>query len=118
MNGALPVTAGTVRQVMVGQVRTDIGAESYGGRARTDSDGRGGVDANVTQRLADAGSNADSPGRTGRSAGDGRAALAEGVGRGGSLVERGYVHARFGGVPVLVGPELAAQLRSRRQEQP
>jgi len=38
--------------------------------------------------------------------------------RGASLVERGYVHARFGGVPVLVGPELAAQLRADRQKQP
>jgi hypothetical protein len=41
-----------------------------------------------------------------------------GVARGTSLAERGYVHARFGGVPVLVGPELAAQLRAVRQEQP
>lgn len=40
-----------------------------------------------------------------------------GVVRGASLVERGYVHARFGGVPVLVGPELAAQLRADRQKQ-
>ena len=38
--------------------------------------------------------------------------------RGVSLVERGYVHASFGGVPVLVGPELAAQLRADRQKQP
>jgi hypothetical protein len=41
-----------------------------------------------------------------------------GAARGASLVERGYVHARFGGVPVLVGPELAAQLRADRQRQP
>ena len=41
-----------------------------------------------------------------------------GAARGVSLVERGYVHARFGGVPVLVGPELAAQLRADRQKQP
>jgi hypothetical protein len=41
-----------------------------------------------------------------------------GAARGASLVERGYVHARFGGVPVLVGPELAAQLRADRQKQP
>ena len=41
-----------------------------------------------------------------------------GAGRGASLVERGYVHARFGGVPVLVGPELAAQLRADRKSQP
>jgi hypothetical protein len=38
--------------------------------------------------------------------------------RGTSLVERGYVHARFGGVPVLVGPELAAQLKTIRRTQP
>lgn len=38
--------------------------------------------------------------------------------RGASLVERGYVHASFGGLPVLVGPELAAQLRADRQKQP
>ncbi len=41
-----------------------------------------------------------------------------GTARGASLVERGYVHASFGGVPVLVGPELAAQLRANRQKQP
>lgn len=41
-----------------------------------------------------------------------------GAARGASLVERGYVHARFGGVPVLIGPELAAQLRADRQSQP
>lgn len=40
------------------------------------------------------------------------------AGRGTSLVERGYVHARFGGVPVLVGPELAAQLKTTRRTQP
>jgi len=32
-----------------------------------------------------------------------------------SLAERGYVEARFAGLPVLVGPELAAQLRAIRQ---
>jgi hypothetical protein len=37
---------------------------------------------------------------------------AGGVRRGASLAERGYRHARFGGVPVLVGPELAAQLKA------
>jgi hypothetical protein len=41
-----------------------------------------------------------------------------GPGRGTTLVERGYVHARFGGVPVLVGPELAAQLKTIRRTQP
>jgi hypothetical protein len=31
-----------------------------------------------------------------------------------SLAERGYLPGRFGGIPVLVGPELAAQLRAIR----
>jgi hypothetical protein len=50
--------------------------------------------------------------------------LADGAGpdsgtrRGTSLTERGYVHGRFGGVPVLVGPELAAQLKAIGQKQP
>jgi hypothetical protein len=38
--------------------------------------------------------------------------------RGASLAERGYRYARFGGVPVLVGPELAAQLNAIRRRQP
>jgi hypothetical protein len=38
--------------------------------------------------------------------------------RGASLTERGYVHARFGGMPILVGPELAAQLKAIGQKQP
>jgi hypothetical protein len=41
-----------------------------------------------------------------------------GTRRGASLTERGYVHGRFGGVPVLVGPELAAQLKAISQKQP
>jgi hypothetical protein len=41
-----------------------------------------------------------------------------GTRRGASLTERGYVHGRFGGVPVLVGPELAAQLKAIGQKQP
>jgi hypothetical protein len=41
-----------------------------------------------------------------------------GVGHRASLTEQGYVHARFGGVPVLVGPQLAAQLKALRQKQP
>lgn len=40
------------------------------------------------------------------------------AGRGTTLTERGYVHARFGGVPVLVAPEFAAQLRAIGQKQP
>jgi hypothetical protein len=38
-----------------------------------------------------------------------------GVRRGASLAEQGYVHARFGDVPVLIGPELAAQIRAMRR---
>jgi len=34
-----------------------------------------------------------------------------------SLAERGYVPGRFGGVPVFVGPELAAQIKASRQKQ-
>jgi hypothetical protein len=34
------------------------------------------------------------------------------------LVEQGYVGARFGGMPVLVGPHLAAQLTALREKQP
>jgi hypothetical protein len=34
-----------------------------------------------------------------------------------SLAERGYVPGRFGGVPVFVGPELAAQIKAIRQKQ-
>jgi hypothetical protein len=40
------------------------------------------------------------------------------TGRRPSLAEQGYVHGSFGGVPILVGPELAAQLKAKRQEQP
>jgi hypothetical protein len=35
-----------------------------------------------------------------------------------SLTERGFVPGRFGGVAVLIGPELAAQLKATRQKQP
>lgn len=55
----------------------------------------------------------DAPGRIDLSAGDGGAALG-GTGSRDSLVERGYVPASFGGVPVLVGPELAAELKTIR----
>jgi hypothetical protein len=33
-------------------------------------------------------------------------------------VERGYVRARFGGMPVLLTPELAKQIRDFREKQP
>jgi hypothetical protein len=33
-----------------------------------------------------------------------------------SLAEQGYLPARFGGIPVLVGPELAAQLKAIRSQ--
>jgi hypothetical protein len=56
---------------------------------------------------------------TARPASDVRAQTSndDGARRGASLADRGYVHARFGGVPVLVGPELAAQLRATGQQQ-
>jgi hypothetical protein len=63
------------------------------------ADGGGWAGASGAPRLAVAGRTADSPGRA-------------------SLVQRGFVHARFGGVPVLVGPELAAQIKAVRQKQP
>jgi hypothetical protein len=49
-----------------------------------------------------------------RSAHDGKATPG-GADRGASLVEQGYVRARFDGLPVLIGPEFAAQLRAIRQ---
>jgi hypothetical protein len=63
------------------------------------ADGGGWAGANGARRLAVAGGTAGSPGRA-------------------SLAERGFVPARFGGVPVLVGPELAAQIKAIRQKQP
>lgn len=32
--------------------------------------------------------------------------------------ERGYVRARFGGIPVLLTPELAMRIRAFREKQP
>jgi hypothetical protein len=61
--------------------------------------GGGRADASGPRRLAVAGGNAGAPGRA-------------------SLAERGFVPARFGGVPVLVGPELAAQIKANRRKQP
>jgi hypothetical protein len=63
------------------------------------ADGGGWANASGAPRLAVAGRSAGSLG-------------------GASLVQRGYVHGRFGGVPVLVGPELAAQIKAIRQKQP
>jgi hypothetical protein len=50
--------------------------------------------------------------------GGGNDARAPGCGPrpGPSLVERGYVPGHFGGVPVFVGPELAAQIKAIRQQ--
>jgi hypothetical protein len=47
----------------------------------------------------------------------GHGAAGCGAGRRPSLAEQGYVHASFGGVPVLVGPELAGQLKATRNKQ-
>jgi hypothetical protein len=50
-------------------------------------------------------------------AADGEAAPGGGASLGGRLIEQGYVHARFGGMPVLVGPKLAAQLKALSEKQ-
>jgi hypothetical protein len=70
----------------------DLGdrAESYGGGTGSDSGRNGAATSN-----------------------DGEAAP-----RRASLAERGYVHARFGGIPVLVGPELAAQIKAVAHKPP
>jgi hypothetical protein len=51
-------------------------------------------------------------------AADGAAMPGGGGGLRARLVEQGYVDARFGGMPVLVGPDLAVQLRALREKQP
>jgi hypothetical protein len=48
-------------------------------------------------------------------AADGEATPGGGASLGGRLIEQGYVPARFGGMPVLVGPKLAAQLKALRE---
>ena len=50
-------------------------------------------------------------------AADGEPAPGRGASLRTSLVEQGYVAARFGGIPVLVGPALAAQLKAPREKQ-
>ena len=68
----------------------------------------------VTASQADPGTvgNAHSPGRTHGSAGEGGATPGGGAGRGASLAEQGHVRARFGGIPVLVTAEMAAQIKA------
>jgi hypothetical protein len=51
-------------------------------------------------------------------AADGEATPGGGASLGGRLIEQGYVQARFGGTPVLVGPKLAAQLKALSEKQP
>jgi hypothetical protein len=133
VTATLPVTAGTVLQPNGGQASSGNPARSSGSSAAaTDPAGDGGGASDVrtpassgayplaNQLLAASGTggNADSPSRTGRSVHDGGSTLGDGPGRGASLAEHGYIHARFGGVPVLVAPELAAQIRAFREEQP
>jgi hypothetical protein len=86
------VTAGTVPQVNPGQVNP--------GQVNPGQAGPGQV-----------GSGQVNPGQ----AGPGTGAPARRAGRP-SLAEQGYVHGSFGGVPVLVGPGLAAQLKAIRQK--
>jgi len=97
MTATLSVTAGTASQLTAGP--------------------DGGAGANGIQLLGDPGQNADSPGWTGRSAGDVGSTPGGGAGRGASLVEQGHVHARFGGIPVLVTAEMAAQIKAFREKQ-
>ena len=80
-----------------------------------DGDGGSGLHG---PRPGGAGGNAASPRRAGRFARNGGATPGDGAGRGASLTEQGYVQARFGGVPVLIAPELAAQIRALREERP
>jgi hypothetical protein len=63
------------------------------------ADGGGWASASGTWPAAVAGGTAGAPGRA-------------------SLADRGFVRARFGGVAVLVGPELAAQIKANRRKQP
>lgn len=49
---------------------------------------------------------------------DFEAALDEGASGAAGPVERNYLHARFGGLPVLVTPEMAAQIKAFRENQP
>lgn len=128
---AVPGAAGTVPRVTGGQAGTGNPASSSGGGAavtgpagdRAASDARtpgGRVTYAVANRLLDGGpgGNADSPRRTGRCAHDGATPPGDGAGRGASLARQKYVRARFGGVSVLIAPELAAQIRAVRKEQP
>ena len=142
----LPVTAATVLQVTDGQADTSNPAGSSGGgvavtgpaggraasHARTpaasgmytlanqllDGGGGAGADGLPGPRPARSGANADSPRRNGRGARDGGTTLGDGAGRGTGLAERRYVRARFGGLPVFIAPELAAQIRAARTEHP
>jgi hypothetical protein len=68
----------------------------------------------TAMRSATAGSASDVRAQTSNDGG----AAPDGARHGASLAERGYVRASFGGVPVLVGPELAAQLRAIGQQHP
>jgi hypothetical protein len=54
------------------------------------------------------------PGQADRAADD-PAAAPGGARRGAGLPDHGHVHARFGGIPVLVTAEMAAQIRAFRR---
>jgi len=56
-------------------------------------------------------------GSYGRGVGPDPASAASGARGGAGLPDHGHVHARFGGIPVLVTAEMAAQIRAFRQEQ-
>ena len=59
----------------------------------------------------------DCPGRADRPAGD-PGATPGGARRRVGLPDHGHVRAQFGGIPVLVTAEMAAQIRAFRQKQP
>ena len=101
VTATLPVTAGTAWQGNDGPAGTGDPAGSSGGAAVTGPAGDGGARDARTPVSSRTYPLADRPlaGRAG-------------------LAGQGYVRARFGGVPVLIAPELAAQIRAVREEQP
>lgn len=132
VTATVPTAAATVPQVTNGQAGTtgNPAGSSGGGVAVTGPAGiRAASDARTpgsskTYAVANLlpgggpGGNADSPRQTGRCAHDGATTPGDGADRGASLAERRYVRARFGGVAVLIAPELAAQIRAVRRQHP
>lgn len=86
-----PRTLSAVTETGDAQVAPDDAVACAGGCARTPAGGRA---AEVTGPVGDGGAG------------------------GTRLAAQRYVHARFGDVPVLIAPELAAQIRATHSEQP